>query len=479
MGKPDAIVVGSGPNGLAGAVVLALAGLKVRVLEAEATIGGGARSAELTLPGFVHDTCSAIHPLGYSSPLFRRLPLQEHGLKWIHPKAPLAHPLDDGSVAFLENSIEATAKDLESDADAYANLLRGPTQILGDLLKRGISSAFRYPLALPVAGFQALRSISSLARSRFRTEKGRALVAGLAGHSMLPFDKASTSGIVMALAAAAHAGGWPFPEGGAQKISDALGSYLGSLGGEIETNYRVGDLGECEARVVLLDVSPRQFASIAGERLPSMYARVLRNFRYGEGAFKVDWALSQSVPWRNPEVARSATCHIGGSFEEICTAEREPWFGRVAESPFLIAAQPSLFDPTRAPTGKHTLWGYCHVPNGSTVDMLDRMERQIERFAPGFRDCILARHVFTPRDLELYNANLVGGDIAVGSQDLLQLLIRPNLRYWSTPLRNVYLCSASTPPGAGVHGMCGYFAAALAMKRHFGLSAMPLSSPIG
>jgi phytoene dehydrogenase-like protein len=458
--------------------VLARAGLKVRVYEAQPTIGGGASSAELTLPGFIHDICSAIHPLGYSSPLFRRLPLEKHGLKWIHPEVPLAHPLDDGSAVLLKNSLEETAHDLGRDGDSYVGLLHGPMQMLADVVERGIGSALRYPLALPASGLHALRSATSLVKSRFHTERARALLGGLAGHSLLPFEKAATAGIVLALAAAAHVGGWPLPEGGSQKISDAVASYLRSLGGEIETDHRVSDLAECDARVVLLDLSPRQILAVAGNRFPSMYASVLRNFRYGEGAFKVDWALSQPVPWRSAEMARSATYHIGGSFEEIRAAEREPWFGRLAEKPFMIAAQHTLFDPTRAPAGKHTLWAYCHVPNGSTADMLQRMERQVERFAPGFRDCILARHVFTPEDYELHNANLVGGDFTGGSQELSQLLIRPSLRYWSTPLKNVYLCSASTPPGAGVHGMCGYFAAALALKRHFGLSAMSLSIPI-
>lgn len=468
MPTPDAIVVGSGPNGLSAAIVLARAGLKVQVYEAESTIGGGARSAELTLPGFIHDLCSSIHPFAFCSPFFRQLPLEQHGLRWIHPPAAVAHPLDNG-VALLENSIESTAKGLGQDAASYTRLMNDPLNLLAHVLENGLTSVVRSPFGLTRSGLHALRSASALVESGFRTEKARALLAGLTGHSMLPFHKADTAGIVLALASAAHIGGWPFPEGGAQKISDALASYLLSLGGEIEPNHRVRDLRECEAKVVMLDVVPKHLLAMAGDRLPRMYSSVLRNYRYGEGAFKVDWALSDPVPWRSSEVARSATFHIGGTYEEIKLAEREPYFGRVAEKPFIIAAQHTLYDPRRAPAGKHTLWGYCHVPNGSTIDMLDRMERQIERFAPGFRDTILARHVSTPSDLEALNANIVGGDISGGAQDLPQLLVRPSVRYWSTPLKNVYLCSASTPPGAGVHGMCGYFAATIALRRSLGI----------
>lgn len=467
MNSPDAIVVGSGPNGLAAAITLAQAGVAVQVLEAEATIGGAVRSAELTLPGFVHDVGSAIHPLAYDSPFFRTLPLGQHGLEWVHSPAPLAHPLDGGDAVTLELAPADTAAQLGEDDERYRRMFTGAAATWADLRQSlSASSVLRHVGTAARLGLACAGSANGFVHRNFHEHRTRALIAGMAAHSTLPLNKATTAGIAIALATAGHVGGWPFPRGGAQKITDALASYLRSLGGVITTGMRVRNLRELPpARAVLLDITPRQFLQIADEQLPSRYAKFLRHFRYGMGAYKIDWALSDPVPWTAPALKRAATIHIGGTLDEISAYERSAWNARPSEKPFAIVAQHSVFDATRAPAGRHTLWAYCHVPHGSEINMTSAVEQQIERFAPGFRQTILGRSVMPPRALESWNANLVGGDIMGGLQDLYQMLIRPTMRYWTTPLDGVYLCSASTPPGGGVHGMCGHIAARIVLKQ--------------
>ncbi len=467
---PDAIVVGSGPNGLAAAVALAREGMSVRVLEAASTVGGGMRSAELTLPGFVHDVCSAIHPLGVGSPFFRTLPLEQHGLEWLHSPAVLAHPFDDGSAAVLYRSVDETAATLGRDGAAWAKLFsplaRDVDALLDDVL--GPLRVPRHPLALARFGVRAALPATVVARRDFRDGRARALFAGLAAHSMLPLSAPATAAFGLVLGLLGHAVGWPLPRGGSQRIADALASYLRTLGGEIETGHEVRSLDELRgARAVLLDVTPRQLLSLAGGRLPTVYRKRLARYRYGPGVCKVDWALDGPIPWRAGDCARAATIHLGGTFEEIVASEREPSRGRVAERPFVLLAQQSLFDATRAPDAKHTAWAYCHVPNGSPLDATETIEAQVERFAPGFRERILARSTKTAVDMQRYNANYVGGDINGGSADFRQLLTRPVARVspYTTPLDGVYLCSSSTPPGGGVHGMCGYHAAQAVLKR--------------
>ena len=469
MATHDAIVVGSGPNGLAAAIELARAGRSVLVREGAAEIGGGLRSGEVTLPGFVHDLCSAIHPLAAASPFFRSVPLYEHGLEWIEPPVPLAHPLDGGEGAILKRSVSATADGLGADAGAYRKLF-GPLvedwqrlepAVLGPLVR-----VPRHPLALARFGLAALRPAASLARGKFDGEPARALFAGLAAHSILPLEKPATASFGLVLGVTGHAVGWPLPRGGSQRIADALGSYLRSLGGEIVTGQPVESLDELDARTILCDVTPRQFLELAGGRLEGRYRRSLEGYRYGPGVFKLDWALSGPIPWRVPAWGEAGTIHLGGTLDEIAASERAPERGETSERPFVLLAQPTMFDPSRAPAGQHTVWAYCHVPNGSTVDMTDAIERQIERFAPGFRELVLGRKAWAPADLEDRNPNLVGGDIGGGANDLRQLLARPALRPipYSTPLEGVYLCSASTPPGGGVHGMCGQLAARAALR---------------
>ena len=465
-----AIVIGSGPNGLAAAIELARAGISVRVLEAEKTIGGGTRSGELTLPGFVHDICSAIHPLGVASPFFRTMPLEAHGLEWIEPPAPLAHPLGDGAEAvMLEKSIEETCENLgRDDGKAYRRLIeplaRDWENLFADLLAPiGIP---KHPLTFARFGWSARRSARSLAKSHFKGERARALFAGLAAHSMLPLDSAFSASFALVLAVAGHAVNWAIPRGGSQQIADALCSYLRSLGGEVVADSRVetvDGLLEPES-LVLCDLSTRGLLKIAGHRFPQSYRRKLEQFRYDVGAFKIDWALSEPIPWKSANCARAATVHLGGNFAEIIASENAPSCGRHPEKPFVLLAQQSLFDSSRAPEGKHTVWAYCHVPSGSTLDMTQKIENQIERFAPGFRDCVIAKKISSPADMERYNANLVGGNMNGGSQDFAQLFFRPTRRLYSTPTKNLYLCSASTPPGGGVHGMCGYYAAQAALK---------------
>ncbi len=469
----DAIVIGSGPNGLAAAIVLAGAGRSVRVYEANDTIGGGCRSAELTLPGVVHDTCSAIHPLGAASPYFSSLPLDRHGLEWIHPPAPLAHPQDDGTAVLLERSVDETARGLGRDGVAWRRVVGGVArdwQRLSGIMTGPVVQLPRHPLALARFGALALLPAATLAGVAFRDPRARALFAGCAAHSFLPFTAPLSASFGLALAASGHAVGWPLPRGGSQRLVDALASHLRTLGGEIVTGDRVSTIAELPvARAYLFDTSPRDLERIAAARLPERYRSTLRRYRYGPGVFKLDLLLDGPIPWRAAACARAGTVHLGGTFEEIAAAEAQVARGEHPERPFVLVAQQSLFDPTRAPAGRHTVWAYCHVPNGSTVDMTERIERQLERFAPGLRDRIVARHVMRPADLERRNANYVGGDISCGSHTGLQLLARPALRAvpYETPAREIYLCSAATPPGGGVHGMCGFHAAGAALRRSF------------
>ena len=466
MAQPDAIVIGSGPNGLAAAIALAQAGWKVTVFEAERTIGGGARSAELTLPGFVHDVCSALHATAVASPFLRTLPLSKYGVEWIEPPAMLAHPFDDGTAAIVERSVDRTAAGLGRDRGSYASLFGGlvrawprlESSVLGPLRWP------RHPFAMAAFGLRALRSANAFARSTFAEERTRALFGGIAAHGLLPLDRPPTAGFGLVLGAMAHIVGWVIPRGGAQKLTDALVAHLRALGGEVVADRRVTSLDELPpARAVLCDLSPRPFLRIAGSRLPVAYRRSLERYRYGMGVFKVDWALDAPIPWRAAACARASTVHICGTMAELNRSENDAWAGVAPERPFVLLVQPSLFDASRAPAGKHTAWAYCHVPAGSKVDMLPRIEAQIERFAPGFRDRILARAVASPADVEARNANYVGGDIGSGVSDLSQFFTRPTWRTYSTPLRGLYLCSAATPPGVGVHGMCGYFAAQKAL----------------
>jgi phytoene dehydrogenase-like protein len=471
---PDAIVVGAGPNGLAAAIVLARAGIRVAVYEAQDTIGGGCRSEALTLPGFVHDVCSAVYPMGAASPFFRSLPLGDHGLTWIEPPAMLAHPYDQGvPTALVLRSTDETARGLAADADGYRRLI-GTVENLWPLIAAAVlapPAVPRHPFALARFGVFALRNAEGLARTHFSTERARALFAGIAAHGMVPLDAVPSGAIGLVLGALAHVAGWPLPRGGAQKLADALGGCLRSLGGEIVTSARVSAIEDLpSAKAILCDLSPRPLLQIAARRLPDWYKQKLQRYRYGMGAFKVDWALDDPIPWRDASTARAATVHLGASIEEIARSERDSWEGRVSERPFVLLVQPTLFDDRRTPPGKHTAWAYCHVPHASTADMLPAIERQIERFAPGFRDRILARHVMTPAELERRNPNLVGGDIAMGVTDLRQMVARPTWRWYRTPAKGLYICSASTPPGVAVHGMCGYFAAQCALRDVFGIS---------
>ena len=469
-GGYDAVVVGSGPNGLAAAITVAQTGRSVLVLEAADTPGGGARTAELTLPGFRHDVCSALHPLAVGSPYLSTLPLAEHGLEWIHPRYPVAHPLDDGRAAVLERDVDATAANLGDDAESYRNLM-SPLMRDWSRIAAGAMGPLRpprNPIAMGRFGMKALRSARGLADSRLRTVQARALFAGIAAHSVTPLEFRGSAAAGLILQVAGHAVGWPMPRGGAQSLTDAMVSYLQSLGGEVVTGVRVDSLDELpQASAALLDVGAREMGRISGDRLPTGYRRKLDAFRYGPGVFKIDWALDAPIPWTAAECGEAGTVHLGGTLEEIADAEAAVWRGEHPERPFVLLAQPTMFDNTRAPSGKHVAWAYCHVPNGSDFDMTERIEAQIERFAPSFRERILARSVMSPSDVEAYNANYVGGDIGGGANTLRQLFARPvsAIAPYRTPIKGVYLCSASTPPGAGVHGMCGYWAARDALKR--------------
>lgn len=468
----DAVVIGAGPNGLVAAVELAHAGRSVVVLEAAERPGGGTRSEELTLPGFVHDVCSAIHPLALASPAMRSLPLVDHGVRWIHPDAPLAHPLDRGAV-MMERSLDETARALDHDHDGDGAVWRSVVGRVGiedhaltDSLLQPMSSLPRRPIRLARFGLTGARSASAIGR-RFGGDAGAALLAGLAAHAVLPLGAAGTAGYAMVLAGLGHRVGWPLVEGGSQRLADALVSILEASGGEVRCGVRVSKIDSLPpSTVVLADVSPRDLCAIAGDELPARYRRRLARFRHGPGVFKVDWALAEPVPWKAPEVGRAATVHLGGTIDEIVAAEAEVAAGRHPDRPFVIAAQPSLFDTTRAPAGRHTLWGYCHVPNGSTEDMTERIEAQVERFAPGFRDVILERHTMDTRAVEAHGRNYVGGDINGGAADLGQFVTRPvaSWRPWRVPMPGWYLCSASVPPGGGVHGVCGRVAARSALR---------------
>ena len=465
----DAVVIGAGPNGLAAAVTLAQQGRSVVLFEAADTIGGGTRTAELTIPGFRHDVCSAIHPLGLASPFFRALPLDRHGLKWIQPNAPLAHPLDDGTAVLISRDMQTTVDGLGSDGAAYQRMLSPFVEnwqaLLNEIL--GPLRPPRHPILMARFGLLAVRSARSLASARFKSERARALFAGLGGHSMMPLDSMLTSAFGIMLGALAHAVGWPMAAGGSQSIPEALADYLDSLGVEIITGRRIESLDDLpKASAIMLNTAPNQLSQIAGNQLPARYLRQLKRYRYGPGVFKVDWALDGPIPWTASQCKEAGTVHVGGTMDEIVAAEGDVGRGDHPERPFIILAQQSLFDSSRAPEGKHTAWGYCHVPNGSSVDMTDRIEAQIERFAPGFRDRILGRHTRNSVEMEAYNANYVGGDINAGIQDLRQVFTRPlpRLSPYTTPLRDLYLCSSATPPGGGVHGMCGFHAARVALK---------------
>ncbi len=467
-----ASVIGSGPNGLAAAIVLAQAGLQVEVFEAEAEPGGAARTLPLTLPGYLHDFGSAVHPFAAGSPFFSALPLADFGLEWIHGEAPLAHPLDDGSAAVLDHDLAKAERLLGLDGREWRRLVEPAVVHWSDFAEDVLAPALRipnYPFRMASFGMTAIQSANSFARSHFTKPRTRAIFAGLAGHSFLSFDRPLSATIGLLFGITVHAVGWPIPRGGAGALSKALVRYLESLGGAVHTSRRIDAAAfrelEADSAVVLFDTSTRQLIAIAGERLKPDYRKALEQFQRGPGVFKVDFALSQPVPWRSADCYRAITVHLGGTIEEIAAAEDAVARGQCAEKPFVLAAQPTLVDPTRAPDRKHVLWTYCHVPNGSTFDMSERIEAQIERFAPGFRDCILARHVSAPADLEAADANLLGGDISGGAMTMRQMLFRPTSSGYATGTPNLFLCSSSTPPGGGVHGMCGYHAARLALKK--------------
>ncbi|HZY62185.1 MAG TPA: NAD(P)/FAD-dependent oxidoreductase [Edaphobacter sp.] len=463
-----AAIIGAGPNGLSAAITLAQAGVAVTVYEAADTVGGAARTAELTLPGFHHDVGSSVYPLGVASPFFRMLPLAQYGLRWREPDAAMAHPLPDGSAVMLEHSVAPTAAGLGNDEAAWQRLMQPLAAHWDELcqeLLQPLAHLPRHPLLLARFGLPALMPALTLGKMLFRGERARALFAGCAAHSAMPLSSTGSAAIGLMLAAAAQATGWPIVEGGAQTLSDALAAHLRALGGEIHTGVRIAALRETgEVDAVLCDVSPRELLRLAGEQLPQWYARTLKRFRQGTGIFKIDWALSRPIPWRAHECARATTVHVCGTMEEIAVAESAPWQGKAAERPFVLVTQPSLWDTARAPAGQHTAWAYCHVPNGWEGSATASIEAQMERFAPRFRECILARHTMGPHALEQWDTNLVGGDISGGAMTLGQMLMRPTLSAYSTGTKGIYLCSASTPPGGGVHGMCGHLAARRALR---------------
>ena len=469
--KWDAVVVGSGPNGLAAAVELARSGFEVCVLEARETAGGGMRTRELTLPGFLHDECSAIHPMGLLSPFFRRLPLSQHGLEWLPFPASVAHPLDDGPAPMLYRSLDRTAERLGTDGKSWRSLLAPflahPHDLLEDLMGP-LKPLPRRPLLMARFGWYGMRSATRLAERWFEAPQAAALLAGCAGHAILPLEFAATAAMGLIFCLTAHMADWPCARGGSASIARALQGYLESLGGCVEVGHPVRSLGDVpEARAILFDLTPRPFVEVAGEALPERYRRRLLRYRYGPGTFKVDWALDGPIPWKDAAVGDASTVHVGGTLEEIAASERDAWQGRHSDRPYLILCQQSNADPGRAPEGKSTGYAYCHVPSGSHEDMTGRIEAQVERFAPGFRDLILARHVTRPRDFESLNPNYVGGAVTGGAADLRQLFTRPvaRLNPYTTPNPRLFLCSASTPPGGGVHGMCGYHAARAAIRR--------------
>ncbi len=468
--KYDAVVVGSGPNGLAAAITIAQAGRTVLLLEGKETIGGGTRTLELTLPGFRHDVCSAIHPLALASPFFRSVDLRSFGLEWIKPPVPLAHPLDDEEAVLLESSVEATADKLGSDAEHYRNLIQpvvGNWENIVDELLRPLRIP-RHPFALLGFGPNAMRSAMGLAKARFVGKRARALFAGNASHSIMPLESGSSAAFGIMLSMLGHAVGWPIAKGGSQAIADALAGLFKSKGGEIDTGLSVSRMDQLPiAKFFLFDVTPRQLGHMVGLNFSESFKERLRQHRYGEGVFKIDWALKAPIPWRDSKCMQSATVHVGGTLEEIARSERQVGEGIIPEKPFVLLSQASLFDKTRAPEGMHTGWAYCHVPNGSKVDMASRIEDQIERFAPGFKDLILARHTMNTAEMEIYNPNYVGGDIVGGPQGFSDIFLFPlgRFRPYTTPDERIYICSSSMPPGGGVHGMCGYWAAKEALRR--------------
>ncbi|UFS72137.1 NAD(P)/FAD-dependent oxidoreductase [Geomonas sp. RF6] len=464
-GRREVFVVGSGPNGLAAAIEMARHGHVVTVLEGSTTIGGGARTEPLTLPGFLHDVCSAIHPLAASSPFFRELPLERFGLRWIDPPAALAHPLDDGTTVLLMRDIEGTVASLDGkDAAPYRKIF-APLTEKWDGLSRDLLAPVhlpRHPLAMARFGMHALLPATSFLHNAFSGTRARALIAGMCAHSFLPLEQAGSASFGLVLGTLGHFAGWPVAAGGSGRLSAALAKYLEHLGGKILVGRRVANVDEFPAASLkILDITPRQLLALAGHRFPERYREKLGRYRYGPAVFKIDWALDGPIPWRDPACLHSATVHLGGTLEEIAASEREVWRGGHPERPFVLVAQQSLFDPERAPKGKHTGWAYCHVPNGSRVDMTERIERQMERFAPGFRELILARQTRNSAGLQLYNENFVGGDVNGGVQDLAQIVRRPvaGPRPYATPDSTLFICSSSTPPGGGVHGMAGYHAA--------------------
>ena len=476
MGKRDrdlrhqkACVIGAGPNGLSAAIVLAQAGLRVDVFEAEAQPGGGSRTMELTLPGFHHDFGSAVHPMAVGSPFFNSLPLADYGLEWIYSPAPLAHPFDDGTAIVLERNLKDAEGVLQEDGRAWRNLMAPLAKNWPAFAKEILRPLLRipsHPFLLANFAQDALAPATFVARRRFRNERTRALFSGLAAHSFLSLTEPLSASFGMVLGAAAHAVGWPIPRGGAQAITDALSSHLVRLGGKIIPSNRVEDLEQVRKYdVVLCDITPRQLLHLSQGKLSPGYRKRMEEFRYGPGIFKVDYALASPIPWKSTDCLRAATVHLGGSMAEIVASEAAMASGAIAERPFIVLAQPTVFDPSRAPAGKHIAWTYCHVPNGWTGNMLPRIEAQIERFAPGFRDCVLARRSSSPADLQSMDANLVGGDISGGASDFRQFIFRPTWRQYATSDSRIYLCSSSTPPGGGVHGMCGYNAAKLALRR--------------
>ena len=470
----DAVIVGSGPNGLAAAILMQQNGLSVLLLEGKDTIGGGMRSAELTLPGFTHDICSAIHPLAVGSPFFKTLPLADHGLEFMYPEFAAAHPFDSGKAAVLQQSLTETARLLGPDAEAYKKLIE-PVVADWPGIAPDVLGPLHYPkhqFAMAKFGLKALRSAAAVAK-RFKTEEAKGLFAGMAAHSILPLTNLSTAAIALILLSTGHLDGWPLPKGGTQNIAKALASYFTLLGGKIETNTYITSLNQLpSSHVVLFDITPRQLLKIAGHKFSNIYKWQLERYRYGSGVFKVDWALDGPVPFAAEECGKAGTVHIGNTFNEIADSEQATWDGKHPEKPFVLFAQQSLFDPSRAPQGKHTAWAYCHVPAGSTVDMTGAIEKQIERFASGFRERILAKHTMNTAQMEEYNPNYIGGDIAGGVIDLNQLFTRPALRWspYKTSAKGLYICSASTPPGGGVHGMCGYYAAKRVLKDIFSVN---------
>jgi phytoene dehydrogenase-like protein len=470
--KYDAIVVGSGPNGFAAAITLQRAGLAVLLIEGKEVLGGGVGSAALTLPGFIHDVCSAVHPLGADSPVFKQLHLEQFGLEYLKPEYAVAHPFDDGSAVAIQSSIETTAMQLGKDANNYK-------KIFSPLIKEwpSVRSAFVSPLHLSAYSnararfaFYALSSASHFAKHQFNTNPAQSFFAGMASHSMLPLNKLTTSSIAIVLNILAHINGWPLPKGGAQQITNALTACFIKSGGEIQTGCMVTSLQQLPAsRVILLDVTPAQLLLIAGDKFSALYKWQLHRYKYGAGVFKIDWALSQPVPFTNVTCRSAATIHIGGSMQEIYNSEAMVSKNQHADKPFVLFVQPGVVDTSRAPEGKHIAWAYCHVPNGSKINMTAAIEKQVERFAPGFRDCILARNAMNTHDMEAYNSNYIGGDINGGAAKVSQLFTRPVLRLspYRTAAKGVYICSSSTPPGGGVHGICGYYAARRTLRDLF------------